>query len=105
MNKSKITLLKIDLFWLSFFIFIVFAGRYGVPYLFEEYGMPGEAVVTNLDKDSHGRIIARYNFVVNEKLYRGSVLSHRVQEGDTILIWYFLPFPWINECHEESVIK
>lgn len=105
MEKVNRVLSVFYLIGLSFMVIIGLIGRYGIPYMFEKYGMPGDAVVTKLTTDHRGVTVAHYEFHVDGKLYWGSVDSHRVQEGDTILIWYFLSFPWINECHEESVIK
>ena len=105
MKKIDTFVLKINALSVLFLVAFVIAGRYGIPYMFEKYGMSGDAVVTKVGRGQRGVTTAHYEFYVNGNLYRGSVPSHRVQEGDTILIWYFLPFPWINECHEDSVIK
>ena len=106
MDKYDRFFLKIKISFVVFLIAFVMAGRYGIPYIFEKYGMPGEAVVTNVERrGSHGTIVAQYEFTVDGNFYTGSVPSTHVQKGDTIQIWYFLSIPWINECHEEAVVR
>lgn len=83
---------------------MVIGGRYGVPYLYEKYGMPTKAVVTKVD-GSMSKINVHYEFSVDGDIYRGGMFSKHVSVGDTICVWY-LPFlPWLNDCHEESLLR
>ena len=103
MKRTNIVVAGLYLTIVFILISLAAIGRYGIPYIFEKYGMPGEAVVTEFSKDSHGKIIAKYKFTVDGKPYSGRTYSDYLQIGDTIPIWYFLQIPWINECHEKSV--
>lgn len=57
--------------------------------------MPVDAVVHGKSKDTKGSFLARYEFIVDQKKYRGSTYSN-VHEGDTICVWYIPVFPWLN---------
>ncbi len=88
-----------------FIFFIVVFGRYGRPYLYEKYGMPTEAVVTEMTRDTHGWNRALYEFTSDGNVYHGSVYTDHASVGDTIHIWYFLSCPWFNNCHEEALVR
>ena len=57
--------------------------------------MPVDAVVYGISKDTKGSFLARYEFIVDQKKYRGSTYSN-VHEGDTICVWYCPYFPCLN---------
>ena len=95
MKRRSFGLVKI-----YFVIFVVYIGfflcvKFGVPYIYEKYGMPVDAVVHGKSKDTKGSFLARYEFIVDQKKYRGSTYSN-VHEGDTICVWYIPVFPWLN---------
>lgn len=95
MKKRSFGLVKI-----YFVIFVVYIGfflcvKFGIPYIYEKYGMPVDAVVHGKSKDTKGSFLARYEFIVDQKKYRGSTYSN-VHEGDTICVWYIPVFPWLN---------
>ena len=95
MKRRSFGLVKI-----YFVIFVVYIGfflcvKFGIPYIYEKYGMPVDAVVHGKSKDTKGRFLARYEFIVDQKKYRGSTYSN-VHEGDTICVWYIPVFPWLN---------
>ena len=54
-----------------FVIFIGFflCGKFGIPYIYEKYGMPVDAVVYGMSKDTKGRSLARYEFIVDQIKY------------------------------------
>ena len=103
MEKVNRVLSVFYLIGLSFMVIIGLIGRYGIPYMFEKYGMPGDAVVTKLTTDHRGVTVAHYEFHVDGKLYWGSVDNDYAHERDTVRIWYFLVFPWLNKCDENSI--
>ena len=95
MKRRSFGLVKI-----YFVIFVVYIGfflcvKFGIPYIYEKYGMPVDAVVHGKSKDTKGSFLARYEFIVVQKKYRGSTYSN-VHEGDTICVWYIPVFPWLN---------
>lgn len=95
MKRRSFGLVKI-----YFVIFVVYIGfflcvKFGIPYIYEKYGMPVDAVVHGKSKDTKGSFLARYEFIVDQKKYRGSTYSN-VHEGDTICVWYIPVFPWLN---------
>ena len=96
MDKYDRFFLKMKISFIVFFIAFVMAVRYGIPYIFEKYGMPGEAVVTEFGKG--GRAV--YEFTVDNKLYKGGVAKGNLQIGDTVVVWYFLQIPWLNRCYK-----
>ena len=104
MNKYDRFFLKIKISFIVFFIAFVMAVRYGIPYIFEKYGIPTEAVVTNVGPHgSHGIIVAKYEFIAaNGNFYTGRVTNEVVQVGDTLPVWYFLDFPWLNFCNKHE---
>ena len=99
----KVALFKLKMFCVLPIVVIIIVGRYGIPYMFEKYGMPGEAVIIGLGKDSHGNVQAHYEFYVDGKPYRGGVRTDFAHQGDTVRIWYFLEFPWLNKCDKNSI--
>lgn len=57
-----------------FVIFVVYIGfflcvKFGIPYIYEKYGMPVDAVVYGMSKDTKGSFLARYEFIVDQKKY------------------------------------
>ena len=95
MERRSFGLVKI-----YFVIFVVYIGfflcvKFGIPYIYEKYGMPVDAVVYGISKDTKGSFLARYEFIVDQKKYRGSTYSN-VHEGDTICVWYCPYFPCLN---------
>ena len=95
MKKRSFGLVKVN-----FVMFVIFIGfflcfKFGIPYIYEKYGMPVDAVVHGKSKDTKGSFLARYEFIVDQKKYRGSTYSN-VHEGDTICVWYIPVFPWLN---------
>ena len=95
MKKRSFGLVKVN-----FVIFVIYIGyflcvKFGIPYIYEKYGMPVDAVVHGKSKDTKGSFLARYEFIVDQKKYRGSTYSN-VHEGDTICVWYIPVFPWLN---------
>ena len=95
MKRRSFGLVKVN-----FVMFVIFIGfflcvKFGIPYIYEKYGMPVDAVVHGKSKDTKGSFLARYEFIVDQKKYRGSTYSN-VHEGDTICVWYIPVFPWLN---------
>ena len=73
MKRRSFGLVKI-----YFVIFVVYIGfflcvKFGIPYIYEKYGMPVDAVVYGMSKDTKGSFLARYEFIVDQKKYRGKV--------------------------------
>ena len=57
--------------------------------------MPVDAVVYEISNGTKGGSLAHYEFIVDQKKYRGNTYKN-VHEGDTICVWYFPVFPWLN---------
>ena len=95
MKKRSFGLVKVNFVMFVIFIGFFLCGKFGIPYIYEKYGMPVDAVVHGKSKDTKGSFLARYEFIVDQKKYRGSTYSN-VHEGDTICVWYFPVLPWLN---------
>ena len=95
MKRRSFGLVKI--YFVIFVVYIGFflCGKFGIPYIYEKYGMPVDAVVYGMSKDTKGSFLARYEFIVGQKKYRGSTYSN-VHEGDTICVWYIPVLPGLN---------
>ena len=98
MERKHIGLMKIYFVILAVCIGFFLCGKFGIPYIYGKYGMPTDAVVYKISKDTKGRNRACYEFVVNNKKYRGSTYSN-FHEGDTICVWYIPTIPWLNNSH------
>lgn len=90
----------VNIYFVIFVVYIGFflCGKCGIPYLYEKYGMPVDAVVYGISKDTKGRCLACYEFIVDHKKYWGSTYGN-VHEGDTICVWYIPVLPWLNCYH------
>lgn len=81
-------------------MFVIFIGyflcfKFGIPYIYEKYGMPVDAVVYEISNGPKGGSLAHYEFIVDQKKYRGNTYRN-VHEGDTICVWYIPVLPWLN---------
>ena len=88
MKRRSFGLVKVN-----FVMFVIYIGfflcvKFGIPYIYEKYGMPVDAVVYGKSKDTKGSFLARYEFIVDQKKYRGSTYRN-VHEGDTICVWVY----------------
>ena len=95
MKRRSFGLVKI-----YFVIFVVYIGfflcvKFGIPYIYEKYGMPVDAVVYEISNGAKGGSLAHYEFIVDQKKYRGNTYRN-VHEGDTICVWYIPVLPWLN---------
>ena len=95
MKRRSFGLVKI-----YFVIFVVYIGyflcvKFGIPYIYEKYGMPVDAVVYEISNGAKGGSLAHYEFIVDQKKYRGNTYKN-VHEGDTICVWYIPVLPWLN---------
>ena len=95
MKRRSFGLVKVNFVMFVIYIGFLLCGKFGIPYIYEKYGMPVDAVVHGKSKDTKGSFLARYEFIVDQKKYRGSTYSN-VHEGDTICVWYIPVFPWLN---------
>ena len=95
MKKRNLGLVKVN-----FVIFVIYIGyflcfKFGIPYIYEKYGMPVDAVVYEISNGTKGGSLAHYEFIVDQKKYRGNTYRN-VHEGDTICVWYIPVLPWLN---------
>ena len=95
MKRRSFGLVKVNFVMFVIFIGFFLCGKFGIPYIYEKYGMPVDAVVHGKSKDTKGSFLARYEFIVDQKKYRGSTYSN-VHEGDTICVWYIPVLPLLN---------
>ena len=95
MKKRNFGLVKVNFVMFVIYIGFLLCGKFGIPYIYEKYGMPVDAVVYGKSKDTKGSFLARNEFIVDQKKYRGSTYSN-VHEGDTICVWYIPVLPWLN---------
>ena len=73
MKKRNFGLVKVNFVMFVIFIGFFLCGKFGIPYIYEKYGMPVDAVVYGMSNDTKGRSLARYEFIVDQKKYSGKV--------------------------------
>ena len=95
MKKRNFGLVKVNFVMFVIFIGFFLCGKFGIPYIYEKYGMPVDAVVYEISNDTKGGSLAHYEFIVDQKKYRGNTYRN-VHEGDTICVWYIPVLPWLN---------
>ena len=95
MKKRNFGLVKVNFVMFVIFIGFFLCGKFGIPYIYEKYGMPVDAVVYEISNGTKGGSLAHYEFIVDQKKYRGNTYRN-VHEGDTICVWYIPVLPWLN---------
>lgn len=95
--------LKINALSALFLVAFVIAGRYGMPYIFKQYGVSGRAVVTKISQNHRGLTVAHYEYYVGGEHYWGGVNNDYAHVGDTVRIWYFTELPWFDICDQNSI--
>ena len=95
MKRRSFGLVKVNFVMFVIYIGFLLCGKFGIPYIYEKYGMPVDAVVYEISNGAKGGSLAHYEFIVDQKKYRGSTYSN-VHEGDTICVWYIPVLPWLN---------
>ena len=95
MKRRSFGLVKVNFVMFVIYIGFLLCGKFGIPYIYEKYGMPVDAVVYEISNGTKGGSLAHYEFIVDQKKYRGSNYSN-VHEGDTICVWYIPVLPWLN---------
>lgn len=69
MKKRSFGLVKVNFVMFVIYIGFFLCGKFGIPYIYEKYGMPVDAVAYGKSKDTKGRSLARYEFIVDQKKY------------------------------------
>lgn len=95
MKRRSFGLVKVNFVMFVIFIGFFLCGKFGIPYIYEKYGMPVDAVVYEISNGAKGGSLAHYEFIVDQKKYRGNTYRN-VHEGDTICVWYIPVLPWLN---------
>ena len=95
MKRRSFGLVKVNFVMFVIFIGFFLCGKFGIPYIYEKYGMPVDAVVYEISNGAKGGSLAHYEFIVDQKKDRGNTYRN-VHEGDTICVWYIPVLPWLN---------
>ncbi len=104
MDKGSLRFWQVMTPGIIVYILLIIAGRYGIPRLFEKYGMPTKAVVT-VTHNPNTRNSVCYEYSVDGKVYEGGMSSRYVSVGDTVLVWYIPALPWLSNCHEAALFR
>lgn len=80
MKKRSFGLVKVNFVMFVIFIGFFLCGKFGIPYIYEKYGMPVDAVVYEISNGTKGGSLAHYEFIVDQKKYRGNTYRN-VHEG------------------------
>ena len=67
MKKRNFGLVKVNFVMFVIFIGFFLCGKFGIPYIYEKYGMPVDAVVYGMSKDTKGRSLHVMSLLLTRK--------------------------------------